>query len=204
MGEINLTSDERKKALHEEWQNNNQEYENLLKVNNKVSLSILYSTNLQEKVSNFDPISNHDWKSVTIIDPSKDDNCVFINFSGINKRKVVTNEFFQAYQNHTSSAYLKDLENKQLANTEVPDENESASSNILNEIEYFKDYPEVSLSNKKEKLSLKGTLLEQTTEFPVMSEPDLGFFPQLPLLSMDRFKNTHFEKSFKLRTLLKN
>jgi len=31
------------------------------------------------------------------------------------------------------------------------------------------------------------------TEFPVKSEPDLGLYPQFPLLDLDKFKNLHFE-----------
>jgi len=194
MGEINLTRDERKKALLEEWNKNNLEYANLLKVNNKVPLKILYSSYLSEEVGKIEPTSDLELKRITIIDSSTHDDSVLINLNRLNKKQLLTNEFFQAYQNHASSAYLKRIENEKLGITEVQSENDLAKSNVISDTKNFRTYPEVSLNYKKEKNTLKRTRIEKTSEFPVKSELDLGFLPQLPLLSIDRIKNMHFEK----------
>jgi len=199
MGAIDLTSDERKKAFHEEWNKNNQEYENLLKVNNKVPLRILYSTYLPEKVSKIEPTSDQELKRVTIFDSSAHDDNVLINLNWLNKKQPVTNEFFQAYQNHNSSAYLQGIENEKLGVTEVQSGNELGSSNVLSETKNFKTYSEVNLNYKKEKNALKSTRHEKTSDYPVKYELDLGFLPQLPLLSIDRIKNIHFEKDNKIQ-----
>ena len=133
------------------------------------------------------PNSKKEWIRETIIDPSKRDNRVLIDVEKYGKMKVVNIIEIQAKHYLDFKATL-DQENES-------DMNFSKT----HKIEAIATKKNVVKTGKKNKL-VKGNPLKalgpmtkssrvSSKETPVKSEPDLGCFPQLPLLDVDKFKS---------------
>jgi len=193
MNEINLDSDEQKKleasqqleSLREKRKENARKF----KERRPHYSEDYYVAHRKVKVYTMKPNFKKEWIRETIIDPSKRDNRVLIDMEKYGKMKVVNIHEIQAKHYRDFKANL-DQENESVIDLPKT-HNKVAKVN--------KKKRKVVKTVKKNKL-VKGKPLKavghstkyprfSSSETPVKSEPDLGCFPQLPLLDVDKFKN---------------
>jgi len=193
MSEINLTSNEQQKletsqpleSLREKWK----DYARIFREMHPHYSKYYYLGQRTLKGYKMKPNQKKEWIRETIIDPSERDNRVLIDVGKYGKMKVVNIHEMQA--KHYIDFKAK-LEQKNESVIDLPKTQKKVAK-------VNKKKRNVVKAVKKEKL-VKGRLpkaLGHVTkssrlsriETPVKSEPDLGYFPQLPLLDLTKFKN---------------
>jgi|GEM_PF-1620602 len=191
MNEINLDNDEQQKletsqpleSLREKWK----EYARQFRERHTHYSKDYYLAQKTGKGYTMKPIAKKDWIRETIIDPSERDNRLLIDVEKYGKMKVVNIHEIQAKHYCDFKAKLDQVNESDIDFSET------------HKIEAIATKKNVVKTGKKNKL-VKGNPLKavghlkkysvvSVKEFPVKSEPDLGYFPQLPLLDVDKFKN---------------
>jgi hypothetical protein len=192
MSEIDLTTDERKKMLHEEWFENNKEYEELLTEEESAYSGNLRSAHLPEKARNIEPLLNLEWNRVTAIDPAALDNGALINLKrykipDINIHEIQENHYRDFMENHKQvDEYVMDLPEKKKNRVKADKKERKVVSTVKKEKVVTKK------PRKPTEHSIK-FLETHRKEIPFISEPDLGCFPQLPLFDFERIKKFNYE-----------
>ena len=197
MSEINLTSDEQQKLEA------SQQLESLRKKRKELARKFkerhphyskdYYLAHRKGKVYSIKPNSKKEWIRETIIDHSKRDNRVLIDVEKYGKKQDSKIIEIQAKHYRDFKAKLNQV------NEGVVDFPETHKQKVKT----LKKKRNVTITDKKNNVvtrkprkavkhltKLSGV---HVTEFPVKSESDLGFYPQLPLLDLDLFKKFHFE-----------
>lgn len=145
------------------------------------------------KVHSIKSNSKQEWIRETVIDPSKRDNRVLIDVEKYAKKQDLN--IIEIQEKH----YREFMANHQ----QVNESNIAFPETPKQKVKTLKKKRKVTITDKKNKVvkreprkavkhltKLSGV---NVTEFPVKSEPYLGFYPQLPLLDVNKFKNFHFD-----------
>ena len=152
-----------------------------------------YLAHRKGKVYTIKPNSKQEWIRKTIIDPSKRDNRLLIDLEKYGKKQDAN--IIEIQEKHYSEFMTnhKQLNDSNIDFPETPKQKMTAN----------KKKSKVTITDKKNKVVKRiprkevGHLTKfpgvHVTEFPVKSEPDLGFYPQFRLLDVDKFKKFHFD-----------
>ena len=197
MSEINLDNDGQQKletsqpleSLREKWK----EYARQFKKRHPHYSENYYLAQKTGKGYTMKPNSKKDWIRETIIDPSERDNRVLIDVEKYAKKQDLNIIEIQEKHYREFMANHQQVNESNIAFPEMPKQ----------KVKTLKKKRKITIIDKKNKVVKRQprkavkhlTKLSDVhvTEFPVKSEPDLGFYPQFPLLDLDKFKNLHFE-----------
>jgi len=197
MSEINLDNDGQQKletsqpleSLREKWK----EYARQFKKRHPHYSENYYLAQKTGKGYTMKPNSKKDWIRETIIDPSERDNRVLIDVEKYGKKKELN--IIEIQEKH----YREFMANHQ----QVNDSNIAFPETPKQKVTVNKKKSKVTITDKKNKVvkrkprkevgHLKKYSVVSVKEFPVKSEPDLGFYPQLPLLDFGLYKKFHFD-----------
>ena len=191
MSEINLDNDRQQKleasqpleSLREKWK----EYARQFKKRHPNYSKDYYLAKKTGKGYTMKPNSKQEWIRKTIIDPSERDNRVLIDLEKYGRKQDIN---IIEIQEKRYSEFMTN--NNQLNDSDIdfPE---------TQKIEAKATKKNVVITGKKNKLvkgkplkavgHLKKYSIVSVKEFPINSEPDLGCFPQLPLLDLTKFKN---------------
>jgi len=131
------------------------------------------------KVYTMKPNSKREWIRETTFDPSKRDNKELIDLERYGKMKAVNIHELQAKHYCDFKSNLNQVIEGVV---DIPKTNKKkGKANKTNKMVERKALNAVGHATKSSRVSRKET--------PLKSEPDLGCFPQLPLLDVDKFKS---------------
>ena len=203
MSEIELTTDERKKMLHEEWFENNKEYEELLTEEESEYLGNLDSTLSPEKAPNTEPLFNFEWIKVAGIDPYAQVNGALINLKRYNKMldinipEIQEDHYKDFMENHKQvDEYVMDLPEKKKNRVKADKKKRKVVNTVKKEKKVINTVKKEKVVTKKNRKPTEHSIKFLEThrkEIPTKAEPDLGYFPQLPLFDFERIKKFNYE-----------
>jgi len=193
MNEINLTSNEQQKletsqpleSLREKWKDYARIFREM-----QPHYSKYYDLG-QGTGKGYKMKSNpkKEWIRETIIDPSERDNRVLIDVEKYGKMKVVNIHEIQAKHYLDFKAKLDQVIETVIDFPEMHKKKVNANKKKRKVVKTVKKNKLVKEKPLKAVGHLKKYSVVSVKEFPVKSEPDLGCFPQLPLLDIAKFKN---------------
>ena len=197
MSEINLDNDGQQKletsqpleSLREKWK----ELARKFKERRPHYSEEYYLSHRKGKAYKLKPDSNLEWIRETIIDPSKRDNRVLIDVKKYGKKQELNIIEIQEKHYREFMTNHNQLNDSNIDFPETPKQKVTANKKKSKVTITDKKNKVVKRKPRKEVGHLKKYSVVSVKEFPVKSEPNLGFYPQFRLLDVDKFKKFHFD-----------